>query len=199
MMAAVRAGTGGRLNDAPSRSGKLSGGSMDLPRPAVGAALTRRLLKVLPVLVVLAAIGWGADLAWNAWENHGTPSCSWPVRVRGVATGQQVGLVQCYLKALAARDTTGLKAVADESSPVSITTADLAHSPDASAGLATVTFTPSPVDTSFVLLKIQYANGRLENTGMLNMVAMGDSPGWRMTIGTAIRTSGPSPAVSAQP
>jgi hypothetical protein len=64
--------------------------------------------------------------------------------------------------------------------------ADLAHSPDARAGLATAVFTPSPVDDTYVLLTITYVNGVSEKTGILNMIAMGDPSSWRMQIGTAV-------------
>jgi hypothetical protein len=67
--------------------------------------------------------------------------------------------------------------------PTHITEADLAYSPDARAGEATATFTPSPVDSTYVLLAIRYANGARESAGLINMVAMGDASVWRMSIG----------------
>jgi hypothetical protein len=148
-----------------------------------------RVVRVACAVVALGGVAWGGYNAWTAWQNHYTPSCSWPVHVRGVATAQQSGLVQCYLRALAARDTAMLMRVADNIPPVRITKADLGYSADARSGLATVTFTPDPVDTTYVLLKIVYANGVQEHTGMINMVAMGGSPGWRMDIGTVIKNS----------
>lgn len=90
-------------------------------------------------------------------------------------------------------------AVADDDPAVRITAADLAHSPDARSGLAAATFTPSPVDDTYVLLTIRYANGVSEETGILNMTAMGDPSSWRLQIGTVVNpgpsvpTSGPGP------
>lgn len=90
-------------------------------------------------------------------------------------------------------------AVAADIPPVRITSADLAYSADARAGLATATFTPSPVDTSFWLVTIRYADGTTEETSMMNMIAMGGPSGWRMTIGTNVSSgpSGPPPAVAS--
>jgi hypothetical protein len=114
--------------------------------------------------------------------------------VQGAANGEQVGLVECYLLALATQDKTELKAVAVYNPPAVITSADLAHSRDARSGTATVIFTPSPVDPTSVLLDIEYANGVKERTGMINMVSMGESPGWRMVIGIYPDDSGHSSA-----
>ena len=93
--------------------------------------------------MVVVAAGY---TAWAAFPGGNSPSCSWALRIRGTATAEQAGVVRCYLRALAERDTAGLVAVADDNPPVRITATDLAHSADARAGLATATFTPSPVD-----------------------------------------------------
>jgi hypothetical protein len=69
---------------------------------------------------------WAGHAAWAAFKSRGTPSCSWPLRIRGKPTGAQAGLVRCYLRALADRDTTGLMAVAQSNPPVRITHAHLA-------------------------------------------------------------------------
>jgi hypothetical protein len=68
--------------------------------------------------------------------------------------------------------------------PGRITKAGLTQSADARAGLATAAFTPSPVDSTYVLLTITYADGARERTGLMNMIAMGGSSAWRMSIGT---------------
>jgi hypothetical protein len=99
-------------------------------------------------------------------------------------TGEQAGLARCYLQALADGDTTGLYALAVKDKGVHITKADLTHSADARAGLATAVFRPSPVDTTYVLLTIRFADGGTESTGLMNMIAMGGSSAWRMAIGT---------------
>ena len=61
---------------------------------------------------------------------------------------------------------------------------EIAEAADAREGLAMATFTPSPVDSTYVLLTITYADGEHESTGMMNMIAMGGSSAWRMAIGT---------------
>jgi hypothetical protein len=81
------------------------------------------------------------------------------VQVRGTASPAQAGLVRCYLRALASRDTAGLRAVAADIPPVRITSADLTYSADARAGLAAVTFTPNPNDTTFADVTITYVDG----------------------------------------
>jgi hypothetical protein len=139
------------------------------------------------VCIILAATGvaWGG-YAWITRDH--APSCSWPLRMRGTATGQQAGLVRCYLQALARRDIAGVYAVADNIPKAHITAADLKYSADARTGLATAHFAPSSISTSYVGLTITYADGTIESTGILNMDAMGGPSTWRMTIGTAVNT-----------
>jgi uncharacterized protein (UPF0261 family) len=119
--------------------------------------------------------------------------------VRGTASSAQVGLVGCYLHALADRDTAGLMAVAADIPPVRITSADVTYSADARAGLATAAFTPNPEDTASAFVIITYADGVRENADLTNMVAMGGPSGWRMDIGAEISpgSSGPPPAVAS--
>ena len=151
-------------------------------RPRTPAAVTAAWIIVAAAAAVLAG-----HTAWATYESHwGTPSCSWPLQVRGKATGDQPGLVRCYLKALAEHNTAGLMAVADNDPAVRITSADLTNSADARAGLATATFTPSPDDTTVVLLTITYADGVTEKTAMQNLIAMGGPSIWRMAVGTPI-------------
>jgi hypothetical protein len=157
------------------------------PRPRKRA----RGVAIALSVVVLAGVAWAGYAAWAAFQGRNSPSCSWPLRIRGTATSEQSGVVRCYLQALAKRDTGALMAVADNNPAVRITAADLAHSADARAGLATATFTPSPVDDTHVLLTIAYADGISEKTGIQNMIAMGGASSWRMQIGTVI-DSGPS-------
>jgi len=154
------------------------------------------------VTVTLAA---GAGLAvvgpaaWDAIQTWGTPTCSWPLQVRGPASRAQAGLVRCYLRALASRDTAGLMGVAAYMPPVRITTADLTHSADARAGLATATITQNPEDTSSAFVEIVYADGARDDLGLINMDAMGGPSGWRMAIGTPAGpgSSGPAPAAAS--
>jgi hypothetical protein len=163
----------------------------------------RRSRAARAVVILTAGVGlaWAGHAAWEAVQTWGTPTCSWPVQVRGTASPAQAGLVRCYLRALASRDTDGLMTVAADIPPVRITRADLAFSADARAGLATAAFTPNTSDTTSAFVTITYANGVQENVGMTNMIAMGGPSGWRMNIGTDTSpgSSGPPPAASSPP
>lgn len=120
------------------------------------------------------------------------------MRIHGRPTREQAGLVRCYLRALAERDIAGLQAVAANIPPVRITKADLTHSADARAGLATATFLPADTDVAYAPLIITYADGASDRLGIQNMTAMGGPSEWRMTIGTDVNPGppGPSPAES---
>jgi len=160
----------------------------------------RRPVVTITVLTVVAVFGavWIGHTAWAAFKSQSTPSCSWPLRVHGEPTAAQEGLVRCYLRALAGRDTAGLLAVADNMPPVRITPADFAHSADARSGLATATFTPNPSDSTNALLAITYADGARDWLGIQNLIAAGGPSTWRMTIGTGVNpASGPAPATAA--
>jgi hypothetical protein len=132
-------------------------------------------------VLAVAGVAWGG-VSWYESRNA-TPSCSWPAHLRGSSTGPQDGLVRCYLKALATRDAGEMKAVAANIPPARITSGLFLYSPDARAGVASVTIHPSPVDTTFALVTIKYADGTEERTGMLNMIAMGGPSTWRMAVG----------------
>ena len=167
------------------------------PGPGPQLRLSRKTaVWAVSVIVGGGARAWGGRAAWQADETWGTPACSWPVQVRGTASPAQAGLLRCYLRALASRDSAGLMAAAGDIPPVRITRADLAHAADAGAGPATAIFTQNPSDTSSAWVDIIYADGaRDDDIGLTDMTAMGGSPGWRMDIGTDINPpSGPSPA-----
>lgn len=145
------------------------------------------------ILLAGTSLAWAGNSIWKAVETWGTPTCSWPLQVRGDASPAQVGLVRCYLRALAQHDTSGLLAAADYIPPVQITSADLSHAADARAGLATATFTQNPNDTESASVAIYYANAAQDELVMTNMIAMGGPSGWRMNIGTEINpASGPT-------
>ena len=157
------------------------------------------LRAVLVVLAVVAAV-WAGRSAWAAFENHGTPSCSWALQIHGKPTPAQARLVRCYLQALAHRDTAGLLAVAANIPPVRITKADLTHSADARSGRATATFLPATVDTSWVPVIITYADGATDRLAVQNMNEMGGPSVWRMPIGTDVnRYHGPPPPSPVTP
>ena len=144
--------------------------------------------------VIVAGTGavWAGHSAWAAFaDSHSTPSCSWSVRIYGKPAPGQAGLVRCYLRALAHRDTAGLLAVAANIPPVRITKADLAYSADARTGRATATFLPALVDTDFIQVIITYADGATDQLGVQNLVEMGGPSVWRMAIG-ADASPGPS-------
>jgi hypothetical protein len=161
----------------------------------------RRSPAAWAAVILLAGTGlaWAGHAALGAIQTLGTPACSWPLQVRGTASPAQAGLVRCYLRALASRDTAGLMAVAAGIPPVRITSADLRYSAAARAGLATAAFTPNPEDTTSAFVVITYADGVRENASMMNMVAMGGPSDWRMNIGTDLSSdpSGPPPAVAS--
>jgi hypothetical protein len=163
----------------------------------------RRAAVTMAVLAVVAVFGavWLGHTAWAAFKNRSTPSCSWPLRIRGKPTAAQAGLVRCYLRALAGHDTGGLLAVADNMPRVRITPADFAHSADARSGLATATFLPADVDVAYVPLIIRYADGAKDRLGLQNLIAMGGPSTWRMTIGTDVNPGppGPVPATASPP
>ncbi|HEX6450275.1 MAG TPA: hypothetical protein VF060_12535 [Trebonia sp.] len=176
------------MTKTPARAARVAGSHLRRS-PAARAAV---------ILVAWAAgLTWAGQAAWEVIQTWGTPTCSWPVQIRGTASPAQAGLVRCYLRALASRDTAGLMTVAADIPPVRITRADLRYSADARAGLATAVVTPNPEDTTDAGVTITYADGVRESAGITNMVAMGGPSGWRMDIGTDINPSpGPPPAVA---
>ncbi len=175
------------MTTAPARGARLAGPGLGR-RPAAWAAV---------IVMAGAGLAWAGHAAWEAIQTWGTPTCSWPLQVRGTASPAQAGLVRCYLRALAHRDTAGLMAVAADIPPVRITSADFRYSADARAGLATVTFMPSPIVTDMPIVTITYADGVQEKAGMMNMIVMGGPSGWRMNIGTDINPDSPGPPSAA--
>lgn len=138
-------------------------------------------------LLALAGVIISVTLVvWTVSNRALTPSCSWPLRIHGEVSAEQSGLVRCYLRALAHRDSAGLVAVAVDDPPVHITKADLHYSPDARSGEATATFTATN-DTGYFLVTIIFRNGVTERTGIMDMwneVGSSRWDGWRMDIGT---------------
>jgi hypothetical protein len=109
-------------------------------------------------------------------------------------------LVRCYLRALAQRDRAGLLAVAANIPPFRNTKADLAHSADACDELATATFLPAAVDTTYVPVNVAYADGDRDRLALLNMIAMGGPSIWRMDgIGTDVTRGPPGPSPASGP
>ncbi len=142
---------------------------------------------IVVVFIALAVMVVSASVVWIARDWARTPSCSWPLRIHGVASADQAGLVRCYMQALAHRDSVGLMAVAANDPPVHIAKADLRYSPDARTGEATANFMPTD-DNGYVVVTITFANGVRERTGIIYMSNGGGTVGscdcWRMHIGT---------------
>ena len=152
-------------------------------RPRTPAAALRAVWVVFAAGGVVCAgrAAWGVFQTWS-----GTPSCSWPLQVRGPASAERTGLVRCYLRALAEHDTSGLLAIADDHQAVRVTGASLAHSADGRTGPATATFTSTP-DSTYFLMTITYADGAREATSIQNMIAWGGPAVWRMNIGMQVK------------
>lgn len=135
-------------------------------------------------VLVTGLVVWGG----YAWLTRDTsPSCSWPLRVEGQGTADEAGVVRCYLRDLAKRDTAGLSAIALDIDKNRITAADLKYSADARSGVATAYLWPSPVDDSDVAVVIIYADRVKETADLGNLDAFVDpnDSSWRMTIGSA--------------
>jgi hypothetical protein len=152
--------------------------------------------------VVLLAAAWYVRASDDGLPTS-VPSCSWPLRVRGLATSEQAGLVRCYLRALAAHDRGGMLAVADTSdAPIRITRADFAHAADAGSGTATATFTPNQDDTANIDVTIAFAD-RARQTLQMHAANPSSAHSWRLDIGTAIVSPGgpsaPPPLTSPSP
>lgn len=136
--------------------------------------------------VVLLACGAAAFGAWK-WYSGGlptsTPSCSWPLRVNGTATAQQVGLVRCYVRAVARHDLPGLQALVLPDPPMRVTDAQLAHTADARRGMAIANFTPNPVSSADASVTITYRDGVSDVLQM--RYANPEAVSWRLDIGNA--------------
>ncbi|HTX85332.1 MAG TPA: hypothetical protein VME44_24365 [Streptosporangiaceae bacterium] len=77
-----------------------------------------------------------------------------------------------------------MKAAAEYSSGNKVTSAAFRYARDARAGVATVTVTPNPSDTTDAEVEIRFANGVVEDTGLTNETAFGGPSVWRIDIGT---------------
>jgi hypothetical protein len=146
--------------------------------------------------LVLAAGGYLVAAASSDGPTS-VPSCSWPLRIRGPGTREQAGLVRCYLRALAAHDTSGMLGVADTThanEPLTITRAEFAHAADARSGTATATFRPDDTDDAYIDVALAFADGARADVPM-ELANPASAHSWRMEIGTYPRDpSAPRPA-----
>ena len=116
---------------------------------------------VAGLVAVLAVFGWAKVRDAAPGPDVSAPSCSWPAHIEH-ANSDQAGLVRCYLRALAHRSASELRAVVrseDDNGPTGFSSADLAHSADARSGAANVTVTSSDVDGADAAVSIRYADG----------------------------------------
>jgi len=107
------------------------------------------------------------------------------LRIHGNETGGQDGLVRCYLQALANRDAVAMRAVATSLPATKITSIDFRHSGDARTGTATAIFGQNPSDSTDAWAVIHFADGAVEDLGLINEMSMGGNDVWRITIGSA--------------
>jgi hypothetical protein len=63
-----------------------------------------RAISLAVAAVVAAGAVWAGYAAWDAFQGRDSPSCSWPLRIRGTATSEQSGVVRCYLQATGIQD-----------------------------------------------------------------------------------------------
>ncbi|NNN22570.1 MAG: hypothetical protein HKL80_11295 [Acidimicrobiales bacterium] len=145
------------------------------------------LVRVLIVLLIIAGvtgIAWTGVIAYNRITAPKNISCSWPLQVQGNPVDGQVGLVKCYLKALAQGNKQEMIAVADN---CGITTSDFAYSKDAHYGTATGNFVQGSVTPLTAKVSIRFANGT-EEVVLLDVARTSDGQpveplAWRMSIG----------------
>jgi hypothetical protein len=108
------------------------------------------------------------------------------LQVSGRASDAQVGLIGCYLRALAHRSLNELAPLTSvvPDTPVTLTMADLRHASDANSGTARAVFSINPSDAFNGGATIHFADGASESVGMdaLNVMAPA-SRSWRLHIG----------------
>jgi hypothetical protein len=119
---------------------------------------------------------------------NSVPKCSWPLNVSGQTSSAQTGLIRCYVRALAQRSLKDLAPLVSVHSgaPITLTSVDLAHAPDAMAGTATAIFTLNASDPFSASVAIHYANGAQNAVYMDAMnVTEPASHSWRLDLGTS--------------
>src|SRR5262249_15316403 len=143
-------------------------------RAAYDLRMQFRPKRVAVAVCVLLALGVAGRWAYAEWEAaHGTPSCSWALRIHGTATSGPGSLVRCYIQALVTRDPALMKAIAEKTSGSEVTSAAFKYAKDARAGVASATITPNPSDTTDANLEIRFADGVVQSTGLTNEIAFG--------------------------
>lgn len=163
----------------------------------------RRRMRFIPISA--AAILLAGGMAWfGAWKWHegglptSTPSCSWPLQVRGTASAAQVGLIRCYVRAVARHDLSGLQNLVLPDPPMRVTDTQLVHAADARAGIAVASFTQNPISSADASVRITYHDGASEVLPM--QFANPQAVSWRLVIGDDAghpARNAPSPAKAA--
>lgn len=183
-----------------------------VPRPA--AHRIRVLMAALGVVTACASCA-SATQSSTASETsaarvvvHGesedatsVPSCNWPMSVSGVAPHAQLGLIGCYLRALAHESLSELAplVVVHHDAPTTLTRAQLRHAGDAMKGRALVSITVNdsdPFDATATILFADHATA-VVSMDALNVMEPA-SRSWRLNLGSS--AAGPSiPSAAPSP
>lgn len=166
--------------------------------------MDRRRMWSRPVLIaacgvaVLGGAGYGAHHLLADGLPDSVPQCSWPLKAAGPASGEQVGLVRCYVKAVARRDLPALRSLAVPGAGLTVSGSQLAHSADARSGTATAAFVPNPEDSAYVNVTITYADSTRERVA-IELANPASLHSWRIAIGSDNSTASFTPPAPAQP
>jgi hypothetical protein len=107
--------------------------------------------------------------------------------VSGNASAAQVGLIRCYVRALAHRSLNELVPLTAVISgePVTLTPAELEHAADAASGTASARFAVNDSDPFNASVEITFGDGAHSSVGMdARNVMESASRSWRLDIGT---------------
>lgn len=133
------------------------------------AGTTRRRVAVVVATVALVGVaiwvgpptGWGWLQDALDGADASAPSCSFAAHIRK-ANSDQDGLTRCYLKAVADRSASEMRAVvraSDNNGPTRFTSADFAHATDVRSGTPNATVIANDVDSADAMVAIRYADG----------------------------------------
>lgn len=115
------------------------------------------------------------------------PACSWPLNTSGRAPAAQVGLIKCYLRALAHHSLIELAPLVATASdgPTTISVRDLRHATDAADGIARAKFISNFIDPYNASVLIRFHDGVMTTVVMDAMNPMLPArQSWRLDIGS---------------
>lgn len=123
------------------------------------------------------------------------PRCSWPMRVQGRASADQIGLMRCYVKAMAQRNLLALIPLVDhDGSPTLTSSRVLKRWKDARTGTPTALFKTSADDPASTFVTVRYADGARVGLEM-DIANPMSAHSWRLELGTFPQDgSAPPPA-----